>query len=237
MNRTMTLLTLDLIGTFAFAVNGAMTAMRSARLDVVGIVTLGMITALGGGVIRDVLLGSTPPATFQDPRYLAVASVGGLLVFALGHRLLRWAGAITMLDAMGLSLFAVAGATKALEHDVAPAPAVLLGAVTAVGGGVLRDVMLTRVPTVLHSELYAVPALVGAALTVAAAGSGADGAAAAAVAAVTCFVIRIAGARYGVNAPRPTPVADAREVSVTRARRRSRTPQPRSGCDRGARAS
>src|SRR5687768_6789511 len=152
------LLALDLMGTFAFGLNGAMTALRAARLDLVGVVTLGMITALGGGIIRDVLIGSVPPDTFRDWRYLAVAAVGGLVAFGLSHRLVRLAGPITVLDAVGLSLFAVTGASKALEFGLGAGQAVILGAVTAVGGGTLRDVLVAQVPTVLRSGLYAVPA-------------------------------------------------------------------------------
>ena len=96
------LLAVDLIGTFAFGLNGALTAVRSAQLDIVGVITLGMITALGGGIIRDVLLGSVPPATFSDWRYLAVAAGGGLIAFALSRRLARLAGPINVLDAVGL---------------------------------------------------------------------------------------------------------------------------------------
>src|SRR4051794_36101681 len=109
------LLVLDLLGTFAFALNGALTALRVARLDIVGVVALGMITALGGGIIRDVILDDLPPATFVDWRYLAVAAGGGLIAFAFGRGLDRLAMPITVLDAAGLSLFAVTGATKALD--------------------------------------------------------------------------------------------------------------------------
>src|SRR4051795_3416823 len=105
-SSTRVLLLLDLTGTFAFALNGALTALRVARLDIVGVVTLGIITALGGGIIRDVLLGSLPPATFDDWRYLAVAGVGGLIAFAFGRRLELLNTPINILDAAGLSLFA-----------------------------------------------------------------------------------------------------------------------------------
>jgi len=111
-------LVLDLTGTFAFALNGALTAIRVARLDVVGVVTLGMITALGGGIIRDILLGSLPPATFSDWRYLAVAATGSLIAFGFGRRLDQLAGSILVLDAAGLSLFAVSGASLALDSGV-----------------------------------------------------------------------------------------------------------------------
>src|SRR3954453_5004061 len=146
------LLALDLAGTFAFAVNGALTALRGTRLDIVGVVTLGMITALGGGILRDVLIDSLPPATFDDWRYLAVAAAGGLVAFVFGRRLERLNTPITVLDAAGLSLFAVTGAAKALSAGLGPAQAAILGAITAVGGGTLRDVRIRRIPFVLTSE-------------------------------------------------------------------------------------
>ena len=197
------LLALDLTGTFAFALNGALTAVRVARLDIVGVVTLGMITALGGGIIRDVLIDSLPPATFSDWRYLAVAAAGSLIAFGFGRRLDRLNRAILVLDAAGLSLFAVTGASKALELGLGPAQAVILGCITGVGGGTVRDAMLQRIPTVLRSELYAIPALVGAAITVITTETGVYGIPAAVGAAVTCFGIRMIGVRYGLNAPRP----------------------------------
>src|ERR671928_1442629 len=160
------LLALDLTGTFAFALNGALTALRVAQLDIVGVVTLGMITALGGGIIRDVLLDSLPPATFSDWRYLAVAAGGGLIAFVFGPHLERLNTPITVLDAAGLSLFAVTGASKALGAGLGPAQAVLLGAITGVGGGTVRDVLIRQIPSVLSSGLYAIPALVGAAVLV-----------------------------------------------------------------------
>ena len=129
--------------------------------------------------------------------------MGGLLAFALGQRLERLAGPITVLDAVGLSLFAVTGASKALEFGLGVGQAVILGAVTAVGGGTLRDVLVAQVPTVLRSGLYAVPALVGAAITVATTLSGVYSVAAAFAAAAVCFVIRMVGVRYGLNVPRP----------------------------------
>ena len=197
------LLVLDLAGTFVFALNGALTAIREARLDIVGVLALGMFTAMGGGIIRDVLIDSLPPATFSDWRYLVVAAGGALLAFFLGRRLDRIALSINVLDAMGLSLFAVTGALKALDAGMAPLPAVLLGAITGVGGGTLRDVLLGRVPSVLSSGLYAIPALVGAAILVAAHVLELQGLVAALVAAGVCFAIRVVGIRYDLDAPAP----------------------------------
>jgi uncharacterized membrane protein YeiH len=201
------LLALDLTGTFVFGLNGALTAVRAARLDVVGVVTLGMVTALGGGVIRDVLIGSIPPATFRDWRYFALAAGGGLIAFALSKRLARLETPITVLDAIGLSVFAVMGASKAIEFGLGSAPAVLLGVVTAVGGGTIRDALVLQIPTVLRSDLYAIPALAAAVITVVTIRLGVYGVPAAAGAAAACFVIRMLGVWLGLNAPGPPGVA------------------------------
>lgn len=197
------LLVLDLTGTFVFALNGALTAVRAARLDIVGVVTLGMMTALGGGVIRDVVIGDIPPATFRDWRYFALAVAGGLVAFALSKVLNRLETSITVFDAMGLSVFAVIGTSKAADFGLGIGPTLLLGVVTAVGGGTIRDVLLGQIPTVLRSELYAIPALVAAAITVAAIRLDVYGLAAALVAAAVCFVIRMLGVRFQLNAPGP----------------------------------
>jgi uncharacterized membrane protein YeiH len=208
------LLLLDLTGTFAFALNGALTALRAARLDIVGVVTLGMITAVGGGTIRDVLLDSLPPATFVDWRYLAVAAAGGVIAFVLGGHLERLTRPINVLDAVGLALFAVTGARKAVELGFGPAQAIIVGTITAVGGGTLRDVLIRRIPSVLSSGLYAIPALVGAAAAVLAGGLGADGAVPWVGAAVLCFLIRMVGVRYDLDAPLPPapPTPDPQDV-------------------------
>ncbi len=197
------LLILDLAGTFAFAVNGAMTAIRVAKLDIVGVVTLGMITALGGGIMRDILLGDLPPVTFSDWRYLVAAAAGGLLASVIGRRGVQLLPAIIVLDAAGLGLFAVTGATRALDFGAGAGQAVLLGALTAVGGGTLRDVLIQRVPSVLHSGLYAVPALVGATATIVLGRLGVGALLTGLVAAGLCFGIRMLGVRLKLNAPRP----------------------------------
>ena len=197
------LLALDLAGVFAFALNGALTALRVARLDIVGVITLGMMTALGGGIIRDVLLGTLPPATFSDWRYLAVAVGGGLIASVFGRHLDRLATPITVLDAAGLSLFAVTGASKALDLGLGPAQAVLLGALTGVGGGTLRDVVIRQIPSVLSSGLYAIPALAGATVAVVSIKTGVDGLPAGLAAAAVCFTIRMVGVHFGIDAPGP----------------------------------
>ena len=215
------LVCLDLGGTFIYAVNGGLTAVRAARLDIVGVVTVAMVSGLGGGIIRDILLGALPPATFSDWRYLAVAAAGGLAAFALSSqlaRLARLATLITVLDAAGLGLFAVTGASKALGLGLGAAPAVILGAVTGVGGGTLRDALLGQIPSVLRRGLYAIPALCAAVITVAAVRAGIYGLPAAAGAVLACFLLRVLGVRYDLNAPMaPEPAQRTRRSRRTKA--------------------
>ncbi|MFJ9553743.1 trimeric intracellular cation channel family protein [Nocardiopsis sp. NPDC101807] len=198
------LLVLDLVGILAFAVDGALTAIRTARVDIVGVLSLGLVTAIGGGIIRDVLLGVTP-ATFQDWRYITTALVGGTLAFFLSRQLTHLSRPILLFDAAGLSLFAVIGATKAQEMGFGPLQAVLLGAITGVGGGTVRDVLLNRVPTVLsaNSHLYAIPAMLGAAFVVLANVAGFGTGLVAVVGALVCFAVRLLALRYRWNAPLP----------------------------------
>ena len=129
--------------------------------------------------------------------------MGGLIAFGLHMRLQRLTLPLTVLDAAGLSLFAVTGASKALAFGLGAGQAIILGAITAVGGGTLRDVLVRRIPAVLQSGLYAIPAIIGAAMTVAAISGGVFGPVAAVAAAASCFLVRMVGVRYGLNAPRP----------------------------------
>jgi uncharacterized membrane protein YeiH len=156
------LLVLDLVGITVFAVSGGLLAVRH-RLDMVGVVVLGVVTGLGGGVIRDLLIGDVPPAGFADWRYLVTAMLAGLVTFWLHPTFERTIRLVNVFDAFGLGLFAVAGAAKASEYGLGPVQAALLGMVTGVGGGMIRDVLVGRVPVVLSpSELYALPAVIGA---------------------------------------------------------------------------
>ncbi|GHC79457.1 membrane protein [Nocardiopsis terrae] len=198
------ILLLDLMGIFAFALDGALTAIRTARVDIVGVMALGVVTAIGGGIIRDVLLGETP-ATFQDWRYLVTALAGGTLAFFLSSQLTHLSKPILLFDAAGLSLFAVIGATKALEFGFGPLQAVLLGVITGVGGGTIRDVLLNRIPTVLsaNSHLYAIPAMLAAGIVVAADLAGFSAGWIAIVGALVCFGTRVLSLRYRWNAPSP----------------------------------
>jgi uncharacterized membrane protein YeiH len=157
---------LDLSGIFVFAISGGLVGVRKG-LDIFGVLVLAGATGLGGGFMRDVLIGDIPPAALTDWVYLVVPVVAGMVSFWFHPALGRMERLVTVSDAAGLGLFCVAGALKALEYGLGPLPAALLGTLTAVGGGVIRDVLAGRVPVILRSELYATPALVGASLAVA----------------------------------------------------------------------
>lgn len=155
---------LDLAGVFVFALSGGLAAVRK-RFDLLGVLVLALAAGLGGGMLRDVLIGDVPPVGLSDWRLLTAAVVAGLLTFWFHPGFTRIGRLVVTLDGLGLGLFAVAGTLKALQLSVDPLPAVMVGVLTAVGGGVLRDVLSGEVPRVLTDrELYAVPALVGAAL-------------------------------------------------------------------------
>lgn len=157
---------LDLLGTFVFGLSGGTLAVRRG-LDLVGVLALATAAALAGGLIRDVLLGAAPPAAVADQRYLLAAGAAGLAAF-LAHPLIGRLGKPVMaFDALGLGLFAVTGCRKALEAGLGPVPCVLLGVLTAVGGGGLRDLLVAEVPRVLREEVYALAALLGAMVVVA----------------------------------------------------------------------
>ena len=161
-----TLVVLDLVGIFVFAIAGALVAVRK-DLDVFGVLVLAGTTGLGGGFLRDVLIGATPPAALADWRYLLVPVAAGLLTFRFHPALGRMERSVLVLDAFGLGLFCVTGALKALDFGLGVVPAALMGMVTGIGGGMLRDVLASRVPAVFRGELYGTPALAGAAVVVA----------------------------------------------------------------------
>ncbi|MFC5728040.1 MULTISPECIES: trimeric intracellular cation channel family protein [Nocardioides] len=162
----MLLLTLDLLGIFVFAVSGGLLAVRK-RLDIVGVVVLAMVTGLGGGLIRDVLIGALPPPALEDWRYLVTPILAGLVTFLWHPAVGRLEGVINVFDAAGLGMFAVAGALKAHEYGLGPVPAAMLGMLTGIGGGAIRDLLAGQVPVVLRDgEFYAIPALIGSAVAV-----------------------------------------------------------------------
>lgn len=212
-------LVLDLLGVFVFALSGGLVAVRR-QLDLVGVLVLAGVAGLGGGIIRDVFIGAVPPVGINDWRLMSVAITAGLLTFVLHGRLLDPSAVrprlryrlvtrgVRLLDAAGLAVFAVSGALKALDHGVGPFAAVVVGVITAVGGGLLRDVLAGQVPEVLRRELYAVPALVGSALVVGAHQIGHLSAAVVWGSVILVFVTRVVAVALDLNAPTPLRTGD-----------------------------
>jgi uncharacterized membrane protein YeiH len=159
------LVAFDLGGTFVFALSGAIAGVKH-RLDLFGILVLSFAAGNAGGITRDLMIGAIPPAAINDWRYIAVSILAGLITFQWYQSINRLSSPVLVFDAAGLALFAVSGASKALAYHTGPVAATLLGMVTGIGGGIMRDILVREIPTVLRTELYAVAALVGAAVVV-----------------------------------------------------------------------
>ncbi len=192
---------LDLAGTFAFAISGAVAA-RDRGLDWFGVMVVAFTVACGGGVVRDLCIGAVPPAGLADWRYLTVAMVAAWMTIAASPLVARLAHPVTLFDSLGLGMFAVTGAQKAMIYGHNAEVAVLLGVVTAVGGGVARDVLLNRVPVILRREIYASAALVAALIEVAGERLGWLSSGRTWIALATCFVLRYLSLRYRWHLPR-----------------------------------
>jgi uncharacterized membrane protein YeiH len=192
----------DLAGTFLFAVEGA-TAAIAGHLDLLGIMVLSFATALAGGVIRDVLIGAVPPEAFQNWRYSVVAFTAAGFVFVLHHSVQQVPGTLLMvLDAAGLGLFAVAGTEKALVFGIHPLIAIQMGAITAVGGGMVRDILLAQVPVVLRAEVYATAALLGSAVLILCRRLKLSPTWAAVLGGTVCFLLRVVSVLQHWNLPK-----------------------------------
>ena len=197
-----TIIALDLVGIFFFAVAGALVAVRR-NLDVFAALVLGGVTGLGGGIIRDVLIGDTPPAALADWRYLVVPVVAGLLTFTFHPIVGRLERVVTVFDAVGLSMFCVTGALKAVDYGLDPVAAALMGMVTGIGGGMIRDVLAGTVPVIFEGVLYATPALAGAVVAVLLDRTELPLLVVAAAGFATCLVWRLLALVRGWQAPLP----------------------------------
>ena len=191
---------LDLGGTFVFALSGAMAGVKR-RLDLFGVLVLSFAAANTGGIIRDVVIGAVPPAAINDWRYLGVSLLAGILTFTSPASVQQRWNPVMVFDAAGLALFAVSGAQKALAHGLNPIMATALGMLTGIGGGMARDILLTDIPTVLRADLYAVAALLGAAIVVTAHVLQLSSEWAAVVGAAVCFALRVLAMKYGWHLP------------------------------------
>ena len=205
-NPVVSPLLLDLIGVFAFALSGDLVAVRK-RLDLFGVLVLAGATGLGGGVLRDLLIGTTPPIGISDWRLVATALAAGLVTFVYHPGVERLSRLVKVLDAVGLALFAVGGALLALARPGIPPLAAII---TAVGGGALRDVLVGQVPEVLRRELYALPALLGSTIVVVAYYVGFISPLVVWGAAALVFGIRMVAIVLHLNAPQPFRLGDPR---------------------------
>ncbi|MGW0786688.1 trimeric intracellular cation channel family protein [Streptomyces sp. NPDC002911] len=194
---------LDIVGIFAFAISGALLAVRK-NFDVFGIAVLAEVTALGGGIFRDVIIGAVPPAAFTDLGYFTTPLLAAGLVFFLHPHVERIQVGVNVFDAAGLGLFCVSGTIKAYEYGLGLTSSAALGLATAVGGGVLRDVLANEVPSLLRwdRDLYAVPAIVGAGMVVLCIRFETLNAYTSGAAAATAFVLRLMAMRFHWRAPR-----------------------------------
>jgi uncharacterized membrane protein YeiH len=194
---------LDLAGIFVFALSGGLLAVRK-NFDVFGIAVLAEATALGGGVMRDLLIGAIPPAAFTNLGYFVTPLVATLVVFFLHPEVGRINRTVQTLDALGLGLFCVTGTAKAHDYGLGVVPAIALGMLTAVGGGAIRDVLAMETPSLLRWDrsLYAVPALFGAALTALLISAHALNTVTGSAAALLAFGLRMLALRYNWRAPR-----------------------------------
>jgi len=198
------LVAFDLGGTFVFALSGA-TAGVKHRLDLFGVLVLSFAAGNSGGIARDVMIGAHPPAALSDWRYVAVSMLAGLITFYWFPIINRLSSPMLVFDAAGLALFAVSGAGKALAFGAGPVGAILLGMLTGIGGGMVRDILVMEIPTVLRTELYAIAALIGAVVVVVGRMLHFPSSVAAVAGALLCFGLRFMAMRRGWQLPTAHP--------------------------------
>ncbi|WP_416446104.1 trimeric intracellular cation channel family protein [Leucobacter sp. HNU] len=203
---------LQLAGILAFAISGALVGVRRG-LDVLGVIVVGSFTGVGGGILRDMLLGVHPPVSFTHWPNLAVAVLGSLAVFFVHPGITRIRYFEVVFDAFGLGLFTANGAAIAFVSGQTPLTAILVGTITAIGGGVIRDVLVNTVPGVLTRELYAVSAILGAGIAVGVVALGGSETLATVIGGACAIVLRLTSRKLGWHLPKPrmreTPVNGA----------------------------
>jgi len=195
---------LDFVGAFAFALSGGVRAVES-RMDAFGVVFLAFVAAVSGGMLRDCLIGATPVAALLTWHPVAISLVAGASCFLAYPWIVRLSRPIALFDAIGLGLFCVLGARKALDAGLSPLMASLLGMLTAIGGGIAADVLTARPPMVLSREIYALAALAGAALLAFGANVGVPDVVGAPLGAALAIGLRVAALHQGWRLPQAEP--------------------------------
>lgn len=197
-----TMIVLDWIGTFAFALSGGLLGVHK-RFDLFGVLFLSFVVAVVGGMLRDVLIGAVPPAAITEIHYFAIAMAGGLITFYWYPKLESRPRQILLLDAVGLGLFAVIGTQKAIDHGINPLMAAILGMMTGIGGGMVRDVLAGEIPFVLRADLYALAALAGGAIVSIGAMMGVKPTYPMLLGAAVCIFLRLMAIYFNWRAPLP----------------------------------
>jgi len=192
---------LDIFGTFAFAVSGAFRAVKY-EFDLLGVLILALVTGLAGGITRDVILGATPPAAMIDYCYVLTCISGGMCVFLAAPKIAQQWDYVMIADAIGLSVFTVIGAGKAELYNSTPLTIIFMAMLTACGGGILRDILVKEIPSILKSDFYASAAIIGGACFVLLGYTGINDSYRLALTIAITFVLRITAMRYGISLPR-----------------------------------
>jgi uncharacterized membrane protein YeiH len=210
---------LDLFGTFAFALSGAFRAVKY-ELDILGVLVLATMTGVGGGVIRDMILGSTPAAVFLNEIYLFICLGGGLLVFVAANSIARRWDAVLFADALGLGVFTALGCAKAEQFGLGVAGVIFMGTLSACGGGVIRDMLVREIPAVIQADFYASAAILGGGTFVALKSAGVDFDAAMILSALVTIGLRLLAMKFHFHLPRvrsleksPSQIARDRKLS------------------------
>jgi uncharacterized membrane protein YeiH len=202
---------LDLVGTFVFAISGAVAGVKH-RIDLFGVLVLSFVAATAGGITRDVLIGAIPPASIKDWRYIALSLLAGCVTFFWYPLIGKMKNPVQIFDALGLGLFAVVGAGKAITFHLGAGAAVLMGVLTGIGGGMARDVLVSEIPVVFTAELYAVAAFAGAAVVVLGNAVFPNAQPVSAIGGLLCVALRLMAIRHGWKLP----VAEERERNTRR---------------------
>lgn len=192
---------LDIFGTIVFAIAGTFKAIKH-ELDILGVCTLALITGVGGGIFRDLLLGDTPPAAFQDETYFIACIAAGLTAVMLSSRIARGWKLVKVFDALGLGVFTAIGAAKGMDFGLGFVGILLTGAITATGGGMIRDVLVREIPSVISRDFYATASFLGAAVLIGAVKLGASDGLSITAAIITTTLIRLIALKTGLALPR-----------------------------------
>lgn len=213
---------MDILATFVFAVSGGFRAVKH-ELDLLGVLVLATATGIGGGAIRDIILGTTPPMAFRDEKYLLACIVAGLLVFLIAPRIARRWDLVLIADAVGLGLFAAIGAEKANSIGLGPIGIMFSGAITATGGGIIRDILVREIPDVIRTDFYATAAIAGGAVFYLSVRSGIGSFQAFIISLLFTIFLRLIGMYAGLRLPKVKRLSDS-PSKLTRNRKKSFRP-------------